>query len=280
MKANQKILCVFVSSFVVFGLLALLPVSAQTLIKRTTYKTDSVDFGAGGTVTIVGAPEGSISVEGWQKNEVEISADIELRAETEADLAELAKVTTYSLDTTPSHVSIVSVGTFNRDYMKKAAKKFSKKLLLAAVRIDYRIKVPAYCDLEINGGKGDFTLAGVEGSMQIKFLESNADLSLVGGDVSATFGTGAANVKITRRSWRGRAADVQLAKGNMTVSLPVNLSAAVEASILRDGKIENTYAALKPLPRGKFTDKSVSGKAGSGGVTLSFTVGDGTLKLQ
>ena len=45
-------------------------------LKRTNYKTDKFDFGVGGTVSVIGAPIGSITIEGWQKNEVEISADI------------------------------------------------------------------------------------------------------------------------------------------------------------------------------------------------------------
>ena len=38
--------------------------SAQTnqLIKRTTYKTETVELGVGGTVTIIGAPNGSITL--------------------------------------------------------------------------------------------------------------------------------------------------------------------------------------------------------------------------
>ena len=59
---------------------------APGLIKRTAYKTDRFDFGVGGTVSISGAPNGSIRVEGWNNNEIEISAEIELNAATEADL--------------------------------------------------------------------------------------------------------------------------------------------------------------------------------------------------
>src|SRR5947207_1696274 len=61
---------------------------AQTpsLLKRTTTKTDKFDFSAGGTVTIAGAPSGSIRIVGSVKNQVEITAEIELQASSEADL--------------------------------------------------------------------------------------------------------------------------------------------------------------------------------------------------
>lgn len=256
--------------------------NAQTKssIKRTTFKSEKIDFGAGGTLTIVGAPNGLIIVEGWNKNEIEISADIEVQAENEADLAELSKISGFVLDEGFSHVRILSVGTHDKDYMKRVAKKFPKRLLNLPFKIDYRIKVPAYCDLEINSGRGDLMISTVEGAMQIKALESNATLNLIGGTINATFGSGNVDVKIGTRSWRGRQAVFQLATGNLNVQLPQNMNAEIDASVLRTGKIENSLTSLKPRDRSKFSERQILARAGNGGALLSFTVGDGTIKMQ
>lgn len=255
---------------------------AQTvnLIKRTTFKSEKIDFGAGGTLTIIGAPNGLISVEGWNKNEIEILADIEVQAENEADLAELSKVSGFVLDESTGHIRVLSVGTHDKDYMKRVAKKFPKRLLNLPLKIDYRIKVPAYCDLEINSGKGDLTISAVEGSMQINALDSNAMLNLIGGTINATFGSGNVDIKIGTRSWRGRHATFQVATGNLNVQFPINMSADIDAAVLRTGKIENDFASLKPRERSKFSDKQIIARAGNGGAQLSFTVGDGTIKIQ
>ena len=61
--------------------------------------------------------------------------------------------------------------------------------------------------------------------------------------------------------------------------LPLNLNAELDASVLRTGKIENDYAALKPRDRTQFTDKLMYAKVGNSGVRFNFTVGDGILKL-
>lgn len=250
-------------------------------MKRTAYKTDSVDFGAGGTISVTGAPNGSISIEGWNKNEIEVSAEIEMQAGSEADLAQLATVNSFVIDQGFNTTKIVSVGTFDKEYMKRTAKKFPKNLLGMPFKIDYKIKVPRYADLNISGGSGDFTLFGVDGEVFVKYLNSNAKINLIGGSLQATFGEGTVDVTIPTRSWRGRFAEIELAIGTMNVQLPLSFNAEIDAAVLRSGQIENSFGELKPKTRSvKFTDKSISAKAGAGGVPLKFTVGDGTLKIS
>lgn len=278
---NQKIFQTLLLAFLIstFSLVCF----AQTgqLIKKTTYKTDTVDFGAGGTVSVTGAPNGSISIEGWNKAEIEVSAEVEIQAATEADLAQLATVNNFVIDQGFNSTRIVSVGTFDKDYMKRTAKKFPKNLLNLPFKINYKIKVPRYCDLNITGGDGDFSLSGVDGEVFVKYLNSNAKLNLIGGSLQATFGAGTVDVTIPTRSWRGRFADIQLASGTMNVQLPLSFNAEVDAAVLRTGQIENTFAELKPKTRNaQFTEKAISAKAGNGGVPLKFTVGDGTLKIS
>jgi hypothetical protein len=253
---------------------------SSPLIKRTTYKTDKFDFGAGGTVSVVGAPNGSIRVEGWAKREVEISAEIELQAPTEADLNRMSAVTTFVLDEALGSTTITSVGPHNRKYLRQLDKKFPKALLGMPFRIDYVIKVPKYCDLLIDGGKGDLSISGVEGTMRVNFLETNATIELVGGATTAVFGSGTVNVLVPTAGWRGRQTDIQMANGTLNVTLPPSLNAEIDATILRTGKIENDYDGLKPRVRkAEFTDRSIAAKAGIGGIPLKFTVGDGTLKI-
>ena len=266
--------------FLFFSLTTISFAQTNALIKRTIYKTETIEFGAGGTISIIGAPTGSIAIEGWQKNEVEISAEIKLEAETEEDLAQLAKVNGFLVDNSSVNLRVISVGTHDRRYVKQTDKNFPKKLIGMPYRIDYQIKVPLFSDLNVDGGKGNFTLSGVEGSIIVKYLESDANLRLNGGMVSAIFGGGTVDVSILSPSWRGRNADIQLAAGTMNVGLPPNLNAELDADVLRVGRIENTYEFMKPRGQTKFSDKTIRAKAGGGGAKLAFTVGDGSLNLS
>ena len=144
----------------VFAILLAFVFSAysQQTIKRTTYKSDSFEFSSGGTVVVTGAPLGSVRVEGWNKNQIQIDAEIELNARSETELDQLAKVTTFILEETLGRASITTVGTHDKGVVKRLGKKFPKDLLGLPFRIDYIVRVPRYSDLTIDGGKGDLQL--------------------------------------------------------------------------------------------------------------------------
>lgn len=259
---------------VVFAGVAL---SAQT---RTTTKTDKFDFGSGGTVTITGAPNGSVKVVGWAKNEIEVVATIGIDAKNEADFAKLAPVTGFVADESTIRAAIGSIGPHNKFGLKKLPKNFPKSLLATPFRIDYEIRVPRYTDIEIDGGKGDLSITGVEGSMRVNFLEANGYVEVIGGTTTLTVGKGTLDMAFGVRGWRGRSATISLGSGVLNVNLPSNISAEIEATILKTGSIANEIPDLKPRDRKvAFTDRSIVAKAGVGGSPLKFTVGDGSMKF-
>lgn len=252
----------------------------KPLLKRVMTKGDSARFGVGGTVTILGAPRGSVTVIGWNKSEVSVTAEIELQAETEADLALMAQVNGILLDPGAVHLSVLTTGMHDKEYMKKKAKKFPKRLLTMPWKVDYVVYVPSYSDLEVTLGKGPLKISGVDGTMQLKAAETDADLQFTGGSINAMFGGGNVNVDIANRSWRGRNLNVQMTTGNMNVTMPAEFNAEIDASVLRTGEIQNSHPSFKERDeRNKFTPKKINARAGSGGALLTFVMGDGTIKF-
>ena len=274
---NKKSICLLLFGLFLFGLNA--AVFAQTPLKRTTYKTENLEFGVGGTIDIIGAPTGAIKVEGWQKNEVEISAEIETEAATEADLALLAQVNGFTIQHNFGSLTVTTVGAHDKRYIKKNVKDFPKRLRGTPFKIDYLIKVPVYSDLKIDGGKGDFSVKNVDGAMQINFLETNAEMTLTGGAITANFGVGNVKIIVATPSWRGNRADFQLANGKMNLEISPGFNGFLNAKVLRNGRVENECEFLKPQDRTKFSDNYIQAKSGNGGATLNLTVGDGTLKI-
>lgn len=234
---------------------------------------------AGGGLTLVGAPQGSVTVEGWRKNEIEVTAEIEWQAATEADLQLISQINNFKIQDELSNVDVLTFGTHDKEYMKKAKKKFPKHLLNLPWKIDYKIRVPLYCDLDLNIGEGTFSLKGVEGAILVKAVKGNADLDLVGGMLGATFGEGNIKVKFNSRSWRGKGIDIQLATGEVRVDMMETFNADLDFTVLREGKITTDFSTLKPRDRTKFSEKSMIARAGNGGAWLKFSVGAGNLFL-
>jgi hypothetical protein len=249
------------------------------LLTRTTRRHEVRRFGYGGTVTISGAPKGSITVEGWSRSEVEMTADIELLAESEDDLNRLATVNTFVFDEDTNHLSLLSTGTHDRVFMKRVAKDFPKRLLNLPWKIDYRLHVPTSTDLEINAGSGAIKLIGVEGSVRLSAAESETMLTLTGGIVSATIAAGNVHLVIPVRSWRGAGAEIRVAAGDLTIELPAGFNGDIDADILRSGKIVNSYEDLQPREKPGLTDQIVRARAGTGGASFKFTLGVGTLYI-
>lgn len=251
--------------------------SAQS---RTVTKTDRFDFGAGGTVTITGAPNGSISVIGTARNEIEIAATVAIEGGSAADQAKLAEVTGFVLNESAIRASVGTIGSHNKFGLKKLPKDFPKHLIHMPFRVDYVISVPRYTDLEIDGGKGDLSIKGVEGSMRVNFLETKGHLEVTTGNIVVTIGSGELDLVFAARGWRGRSANVSIGRGDLIVRLPSNLSAEIDAIVLKTGSIENLIPDLKPRDRKiAFTERSIAARAGVGGPPLRFTVGDGSMKL-
>src|SRR4029078_1558048 len=185
------------------------------LLTRTSTRRETARFSYGGTVTLIAAARGSVTVEGWSRNEVEVTANIELQAPTDADLDQLAKMNTFVFDEDLNHISVLTTGTHDRAFMKRSAKNFPKKLLNLPWKIDYRVRVPINTDLEVNAGHGEVKLSGVEGALRITATESDTALTLTGGTISTTVTAGSISFAIPARSWRGSGADIRIASGTI-----------------------------------------------------------------
>ena len=250
------------------------------LLTRSATRKETRRFSYGGTVTLIGAPRGAVTVEGWARNEVELVAEIELKGPTEADLDQLAAVNNFVFDEDSNHLSVLTTGTHDRAFMKRTAKNFPKRLLNFPWKIDYRLRVPINTDLEINAGHGPVKLSGVEGAMRVSATESETALTLTGGTVATTVTAGVITFIVPVRSWRGGGADIRIASGTINVELPPGFSADIDAEVLRTGKIVNTYEGLVAREKPGITERTVRARAGAGGAYLKFTVGDGTVNIK
>jgi len=256
------------------------PEEPKADLKRVISRHEAHRLPYGGTLSIVGAPAGSITIEGWNHNEVDVAAEIELHGPTNSDLDLLATVNNFAVDVDTNHVRIITSGTHDKKYMRQVARKFPKNLFGLPWKVDFHIKVPALTDVEIDAGIGPLKLSGVEGAMRVNALQSDADLSLTGGYFSGIIQRGAVTVTVPARSWHGLGMTLQLAGGTLDVALAAGFSGDIDATVLRLGEIKNAYGDLAAREGGTSNPRLLQARAGSGGAKLAFTVGDGTIIIK
>ena len=116
--------------------------------------------------------------------------------------------------------------------------------------------------------------------MRLSATESETGLTLTGGTVTTTVTAGNVSLAIPARSWRGAGADIRVATGVLNVELPAGFSGDIDADVLRNGKIVNTYEGLVAREKPGITERTVRGRAGAGGAYFKFTVGDGTVNIR
>jgi hypothetical protein len=162
----------------------------------------------------------------------------------------------------------------------KKVKNFPKRLLNLPWKIDFRIRVPQSTDVEIDGGHGPVTVSGVEGAVRVNATESEANLTLTGGQVAVTIAAGNVNLAIPVRSWRGAGVEVRIAAGILNVDLQPGFNGDIDADVLRVGKIVNSYEGLESREKPGITERTIRGRAGSGGAYFRFTVGDGVISFR
>ncbi len=256
------------------------PEEPKADLVRTITRHEAHRLPFGGTLSIVGAPAGSITIEGWSRSEIDVAAEIELHGPTNADLDLLATVNNFAVDVDTNHVRIITTGTHDKKYMRMVAKKFPKNLFGLPWKVDFHIKVPALTDIEIDAGIGPLKMSGIEGAMRVNALQSDAELSLTGGYFSASIQRGAVRVSVPVRSWHGLGMTLQLAGGTLDVALASGFSGDIDATVLRLGEIKNAYDGLAAREGEATNPRLFLGRAGSGGAKLSFTVGDGTITIR
>lgn len=249
-------------------------------LTRTTSRHEVRRLKYGGTLTLVGAPAGSVRIEGWAKNEVDITAEIELRADTEADLDRLGLLNTFVVDDDSGHIRVMTVGTHDKAFMRTAAKKFPKELLGLPWKIDYRIRVPAAIDLDINTGRGPVSISGVEGDVRLTAAESETSINLDGGTLTVTVAAGKVNLTVPSRSWRRGGVDIRVARGTITLELPPGFSADIDGEVIQSGPINYSYAGLEERDKPGLTPRKMKGRAGAGGAFINLTMGAGIININ
>ena len=215
---------------------------------------------ASGAITIDGRQNGGISVKGWERNEILVRAKIESRAPTQAEADSLAQ----QVRIETSALNIRAEGPESRDDYQWY--------------VSYEIFVPRRSDLSLQAHNGGISISDVSGKIGFKTMNGGVTLKRVGGAVSGSTTNGGVHVELAGASWEGEMLNVTTTNGGVTIAMPDNYSAHLEAGTT-NGNISSDFALNVPLTERHRMPREISVDLGSGGPTIRAMTTNGGVRI-
>jgi hypothetical protein len=213
----------------------------------------------GGAIRVDPGENGGIAIEGWTGRGIEIHARIEARAETDAaarGLADAVRVTT----------GAAGIGTSGPD-----SDRYSNW------HVSFVVYVPEASDLELSTLNGPLSVRGVTGRMELEAVNGPVSLREVGGNVYARAQNGPISVVLSGSGWQGEGLDAETLNGPVTLSVPENYNAELQA-----GTDNGPFSSDIPLAvtlRGRVRGP-INATLGSGGAPIRVVTTNGPISIR
>lgn len=241
------------------GLLAaaLLTIAAASLPARAANDTEIFDrtipLAAGASFSLTNV-NGSIDVEGWDRNAVEIQATKTAKSAA----ADLARVR-IDAESAPGRVSVATI--YPADSVE--------------VSVDYTVHVPRKIVLE--------QLATVNGTIRVTGIIGQGDLRSVNGDIDIAGSEGGFSAHTTNggvqeellRLGSASALAIETVNGSIALVLPHNAAATLDARSLNG----NFHSDLPVALLSAYSPHGIHGQVGGGGVPIVLRTVNGAIRV-
>jgi DUF4097 and DUF4098 domain-containing protein YvlB len=211
-----------------------------------------------GRLSLDAGQNGGATVKGWQRGDVLVRARIESSGDTEAAASIVAS--RILIDGSGGQVRATGPEPVGNSWWS----------------VSYEIFVPQISDLNLKTNNGGITISDVRGQVHFDANNGGVHLKRVVGDVSGATVNGGIQVELAGNIWDGRQMELSTRNGGVTVAMPAQYSARIQAETGMGG-IQSDF----PLPQdanGK--PRRLDFSLGSGGPPIHITTGNGSIRLK
>jgi hypothetical protein len=241
----------FLTAAVVLLLLPAVVRAKATPLEETFQQRYALE--PGGTVALVNV-NGSVRVEGWGRNEVEVYA---LKRSTREG-QDLARVR-IEVESLPRAVHIRTRYPENDP---------------AGVTVEYRLKVPyPLLVARVETVNGNILVRGVEGAGELRTVNGNVDVFDSAGRFSGRATNGDVQVELRHLADAGTMA-LESVNGSVRLALPHDAGAHVDAQ-----SMNGEFRTELPLAREGAFGREYRGNLGRGGITVRLRTVNGAIEL-
>jgi hypothetical protein len=210
------------------------------------------------SLTVDAKPNGGISVQGWDRDQVLVCASVQAHAESESAARSLA-----------SQVRVVTDGGTIRAEGPRSQDGRSWS-------VSFQLFAPRSTGLTLRSTNGGLRLQGLHGG-RVELATTNGGISLVDvdGDVRGETTNGGIRVRLAGRGWEGAGLDLRTTNGGIDLSAPESFDAHLVSSTVNGG-----VSADLPVERGRWTGGRIDADLGRGGAPLRVTTTNGGIRVQ
>jgi hypothetical protein len=207
------------------------------------------------------APNGGISVQGWEKNEILVRAKVEAWGDTEAEAQQRLK-----------EVKVIASGGKVKADGPKSMFGGNQKW-----SVTFEIFTPTKINLGLETVNGGITVRDVSGDLSFETVNGGITLARIGGNAKGETVNGGINVELSGKTWAGDRLEVETVNGGVNVEVPEGYSAQFKAETTNGGLSADFPGAQV---KGTWGHKSLDMTLGSGGPVVKVETVNGGLKIR
>ena len=229
----------------------------------------AIDFPTDGDIFVKNR-NGKIIVTSWNKEKIEIYAEVEIKNRSHREINTILEEIDISVDKTGSRVHIEA------DLPRESRSSIWDWIFGGnnPVVINYTIKVPRKSNLDLHSTNGRIEVDNIIGRTNLGTTNGSIEAEDVSGTLDAHTTNGAIRALVNEFG-RSDYIDIKTTNGSIRLTLPSNVKADVRASTV-NGSISTDF----PMTiQGKFIGKKINGDINGGGGNIHLKTVNGSISI-
>jgi DUF4097 and DUF4098 domain-containing protein YvlB len=211
-----------------------------------------------GRLNVDAARNGGVTIKGWRRSDMLVRARVEASGDSEASAATMA-----------SQVWIDSSGGQVRAMGPQSVNNSSWS-------VSYEIFVPQNTDLTLKANNGGIAISDVRGQIHFEGNNGGVQLKRLAGDVTGATVNGGVQVELAGAMWDGRQLEVSTRNGGVSVAMPSNYSAHLQAET-QSGGVQSDFPVMVD---GNAKPRQLDFNVGAGGPLIHITTTNGRVSFK
>jgi DUF4097 and DUF4098 domain-containing protein YvlB len=203
-------------------------------------------------------PNGSIKIEGWEKNNILIKVKVEASARSKKKAE--AIISEIEIDADSNKIHADGPTGFNTNQYWS---------------VSYHIMAPVKSNLNLNSVNGGISINYINGEISAKTVNGGIALEKISGDVEVSAVNGGITATLDGDRWQGKGIAARTTNGGIKFLVPEKYSADLKAGAVNGG-IHIDF----PVTIQGWITKNIDTKLGEGGAPISLNTVNGGVSIE